>query len=124
MTMEGRELSPRERQILGEIERTLETDGLLARRLSTMRRGARPWTGPSAVVAAVRAHRLAWAAWLAGLASLVLFVPAAATSSPPLIWGFAAAWVLTLVCVLRLVWQSCRRRAGRNAAPDSSGPFE
>ncbi|MCB5179796.1 DUF3040 domain-containing protein [Streptomyces antimicrobicus] len=126
MMMEGRELSPRERQILAEIERTLEADALLARRLRTMRRGVRPWAGPAA---ALRGHLLAVLAWLAGLTSLVLFVPAAATSSPPLIWGFAGAWVLTLVCVLRLGWRACRRRAalrgpdGPDARDGPDGPL-
>ncbi|MBW5481464.1 DUF3040 domain-containing protein [Streptomyces bambusae] len=108
--MDGRGLSEHEQKILGEIERTLASDALLARRLTTMRRGVRPWTGP---VATVREHVLAVAAWLAGLAALVLFVPAVSRSSPTLIWAFAGAWVLTLVCVLRLVCRWCRRCAER-----------
>ncbi|MFJ3926016.1 hypothetical protein [Streptomyces sp. NPDC090022] len=111
MAMDDRELSRRELMILGEIERMLDQDAVLARRLRTMRRGARPWSGPAA---GVRRHRLALATVLLGLVSAGLFVPAVARSSPVLIWAFAVSWVLMLVCLLGLVCRWCRRFGGRS----------
>ncbi|MFB6518650.1 hypothetical protein [Streptomyces sp. NPDC056401] len=54
---------------------------------------------------------------LLGVACAVLFVRAVATSSPGLIWAFAAVWVLTLVCLLLLVIRWCRGTAAASARP-------
>ncbi|MGW1767566.1 DUF3040 domain-containing protein [Streptomyces sp. NPDC002073] len=106
--MDGPELSRQERRILHEIEEELRTDRLLDHRLRTLRRGLRPWTDAGEGRAP---HGLGlWAAFF-GLASTALCARAAATSSPALIWAFAAAWFLTLVCLLLLVIRWCRRAA-------------
>lgn len=106
--MDGPELSQQEQRILHDIEQELSADQLLDRRLRTLRRGIRPWAsskgrhGP---------HGLGLCTALLGTVCAVLFVRAAATSSPALIWAFAAVWVLMLVCLLRLVIRWCRTAA-------------
>ncbi|MEU4347964.1 hypothetical protein [Streptomyces sp. NPDC023838] len=110
--MDGMGLSPQERLLLTEIEQELSQDGVLERRLRTMRRGFGPrlnlraWTG---------GHRPALVAWLLCAASMGLFVPAVASSSTGLIWAFAAVWVLTLICVIRLVCRWCSRMASTHS---------
>ncbi|MFG2330820.1 DUF3040 domain-containing protein [Streptomyces sp. NPDC048604] len=101
-------LSEKERRILDEIEHALRDDEPLERSLSTMRRHGRPGlAGFGVSVTAVV---------LLGATTLTLLVLAVATEAPVLVWAFAATWVLTLVCLLRLVMRRARawsrRRTG------------
>ncbi|MFD7321616.1 hypothetical protein ACFV9D_11115 [Streptomyces sp. NPDC059875] len=103
--MDEARLSQRERRILAEIEDALSEDEALERGLRTMRRGRRGGRrrqgrrgeraggGRSAVVGVA----------LLGVVTLGLLALAVATGNPALIWAFAAVWVLTLWCLLRLV---------------------
>ncbi|WP_449483184.1 DUF3040 domain-containing protein [Streptomyces avidinii] len=86
--------------ILEDIEGGLRTDELLDRRLRTLSRGIRPWTGAwnNALD-----HRTGLGTGLLALACAALFVRAVATASPTLLWLFAGLWVVTAVCVLRLL---------------------
>ncbi|MEV7282353.1 DUF3040 domain-containing protein [Streptomyces sp. NPDC093111] len=95
--MDEARLSPRERRILEEIEQGLGTDRSFARGL----RAGHP--GPRLRRPGGRATALL------GAVALTLFVTAVATESPPLIWAFAAVWVVTLVCLLRLLLDWSRR---------------
>lgn len=112
--MDDVRLSPRERRILAEIEEELGRDEPLARRLGTTRSGLRLPDPP-----APGTYRLRPALALAalGAATLALLVLAVTTEAPALIWAFAAAWVLTLVVLLRLVVRWSRRRAGDPPTP-------
>ena len=76
--MDGPELSRQERMILEDIEGGLRTDELLDRRLRTLSRGIRPWTGAwnSALD-----HRLGLCTCLLALACTALFVRAAVSAS-------------------------------------------
>ncbi|WP_405497226.1 DUF3040 domain-containing protein [Streptomyces sp. NBC_00096] len=92
--MDGAGLSDHERRTLGEIEDGLKADrslGLLLRSLDLRCRTART-------------------AALLGAVSLALLIAASVTVAQPLIWAFAAAWVLTLVTALPLLVRWCRRR--------------
>ncbi|MFD3696856.1 DUF3040 domain-containing protein [Streptomyces sp. NPDC058646] len=111
--MDGPELSRQEQRMLADIERDLCADPLLDRRLRTMHRGIRPWSSPAA---RARRNGLALCASFLGFVCAVLFVRAAATSSPALLWAFAAVWVVTLVCLLLLVMRRWRRAAAVLAA--------
>ncbi|MEV6246073.1 DUF3040 domain-containing protein [Streptomyces sp. NPDC051742] len=113
--MEEARLSERERRILAEIEEQLDQDETLAHRLRTMRRGPRlPLRQPSAA----RRRMTALGVAALGALSLTLLVLAVATEAPPLIWAFAATWVLTLVTLLRLVVRWSKRVAASRKAPD------
>ncbi|MET9436431.1 DUF3040 domain-containing protein [Streptomyces sp. NPDC006551] len=102
--MEEARLSQRERRILAEIERELREDAPLERRLRTMRRGAGlPALSAHGRRERRRDRRAALGTALSGLLALSLLVSAVATGAPVLIWAFAAVWVVTLVCLLRLV---------------------
>ncbi|HEY9369022.1 DUF3040 domain-containing protein [Streptomyces sp.] len=114
--MDEARLSQRERRILAEIEQALGHDDPLDRSMRTMGRRRRiPGLGVS--VAGVV---------LLGAVTVTLLVLAVATAETALVWAFAAAWVLTLVCLLRLVmawagrWSA--RRAAVRAARDGDGP--
>ncbi|MFZ3474364.1 hypothetical protein ACODT3_04265 [Streptomyces sp. 4.24] len=126
--MDGSELSRQERMILHGIESELRADQLLDRRLRRLRRGILPWafswsSARSAVRSSVRfsawaspgswtrRHRAGLCAWLLCAACATLLGCAAATSSPPLIWSFAAVWVVSFGCLLRLVIRWCRKTA-------------
>ncbi|MEU6977706.1 MULTISPECIES: DUF3040 domain-containing protein [unclassified Streptomyces] len=106
--MEEAGLSPRERRILEEIEQGLGADRPLARGLRSGRPGPR-FRRPGGRVTA-----------LLGAVTLTLFVTAVATESPPLIWAFAAVWVVTLVCLLRLllVWSRRHLTGAERPRPD------
>ncbi|MFE5539819.1 DUF3040 domain-containing protein [Streptomyces sp. NPDC056492] len=93
--MDGAGLSDHERRALSEIEADLKADHSLQRILRA---------------AHTRPRHRAVAACLLGAATLALLVAAAVTVSLPLIWGFAAAWTLTVVLALPLVGQWIRRR--------------
>ncbi|WP_282692758.1 DUF3040 domain-containing protein [Streptomyces sp. CC208A] len=98
-------LSAYERRVLAEIEEDLSADSGLARRMAGHR--------PSPHLPRPRITlRGGLGAALLGATTLTLLVLAVATSAPALVWGFAAAWVLTLVLLLRLVVRWTRRRAG------------
>lgn len=104
--MDGPELSRQERIILNDIEQDLRADQLLDRRLRTLRRGIRPWASPWNWA---RRHPAGLCTGLLGAACAALLVCAVATSSPPLVWAFAAVWVITLVSLIRLAIGWCRR---------------
>ncbi|MET9319145.1 DUF3040 domain-containing protein [Streptomyces sp. NPDC003038] len=91
--MDGAGLSDREQRALSAIEAHLKGDRSLDRILRS----------------APRRHRLV-AACLLGAVTVALLVAASVTVAQPLIWGFAAAWILTVVTALPLVAQSVRRR--------------
>ncbi|MFC9262937.1 DUF3040 domain-containing protein [Streptomyces hydrogenans] len=105
--MDEARLSAYERRVLAEMEEELSADDHLARRMAGRRPSLRP---------RLPRHRITVrggpAAAVLGAATLTLLVLAVATSTPALIWGFAAAWVLTLILLLRLVVRWTRRRAG------------
>ncbi|MFI2367929.1 DUF3040 domain-containing protein [Streptomyces sp. NPDC018833] len=103
--MDGAGLSQRERAILAAIERDLRADAVLDRHLRTMRTGPPFRRAPSGF----RRHLLAGGTCLCGAVTATLLVMAASSSSPPLIWAFAGAWVLTLVGLLLLVCRWSRR---------------
>ncbi|MEV7520296.1 hypothetical protein [Streptomyces sp. NPDC091371] len=98
--MDGPELSQQERMILEDIEARLRTDHLLDRRLRTLRRGARPWTGSWTDP---RSPGLGLYTCLLAIACAAAFVRAVTTSSPTVLWVFAALWVPTALCLLRLL---------------------
>ncbi|GHF96385.1 DUF3040 domain-containing protein [Streptomyces hydrogenans] len=104
-------LSAYERRVLAEIEEELSADDHLARRMA----GRRPSLRPRLPRPRLPRHRITVrggpAAAVLGAATLTLLVLAVATSTPALIWGFAAAWMLTLILLLRLVLRWTRRRA-------------
>lgn len=106
--MDGPELSRQERMILDDIEGGLRTDELLDRRLRALSRGIRPWTGAwnNALD-----HRSGLCTGLLAIACAALFVRAVATTSTTLLWLFAGLWVLTAVCLLRLVCRWGRAKA-------------
>ncbi|MEW2412772.1 DUF3040 domain-containing protein [Streptomyces sp. NPDC046866] len=98
--MDGAGLSDRERRALSAIEDHLRRDRSLDRimRFTRLR------------------HRVMAAAGLAAL-TVALLVAASVTVSAPLIWGFAAAWTLTVVAALPLVGGWARRRWQRREQP-------
>ncbi|MEU9858218.1 DUF3040 domain-containing protein [Streptomyces sp. NPDC047974] len=104
--MDEARLSAHERRVLAGIEADLGADEGLARRMAGHRPAPRPprVTGRGAVGAVAL-----------GAVTLTLLVLAVATSAPGLIWGFAAAWVVTLTLLLRMVvrWTRCRAGGGR-----------
>ncbi|MFH9742527.1 DUF3040 domain-containing protein [Streptomyces roseolus] len=100
--MDEARLSPHEQRVLAEIEADLNADARLARSMAGHPPGPRP--------PRVKGRRGAGTALLA-IVTLTLLVLAAATSAPALIWAFAAAWVATLVLLLRVVVRWTRRRA-------------
>ncbi|MFH8260574.1 DUF3040 domain-containing protein [Streptomyces roseolus] len=106
--MDEARLSPHEQRVLAEIEADLNADARLARSMAGHPPGPRPPRG--------KGRRGAGTALLA-IVTLTLLVLAAATSAPALIWAFAAAWVATLVLLLRVVVRWTRRRAA-DGPPD------
>ncbi|MFG3346123.1 DUF3040 domain-containing protein [Streptomyces sp. NPDC048018] len=117
--MDGAQLSPRERRILEQIEHDLDEDAALARTFST---GHRPRRRASP--AGSRAHRILGSGRLAGPAAavlgpvaVVLFVIAVVTESAALIWAFAVVWVLTLICLMRLVLRWSHRHLSGDERP-------
>ncbi|MEU9034468.1 DUF3040 domain-containing protein [Streptomyces sp. NPDC048352] len=102
--MDGPGLSDHERMILNDIEGDLRSDVRLDRRLRTLRRGVPPWTGAWS--------RPGLGTGLLALVCACLFVRAVATGAPGVLWLFAAVWVVTAVCVLRLACRRIRRGGG------------
>ncbi|WP_329376508.1 DUF3040 domain-containing protein [Streptomyces sp. NBC_01351] len=105
--MDGPELSQQERMILDDIEAQLRSDQRLDRRLRTLRRGARPWTGSWSDA---RSPGLGLYTCLLAVACAAAFVRVLSTASPTVLWVFAALWVPTVICGLRLLcrWGSAR----------------
>ncbi|MDT9691336.1 hypothetical protein Q5762_23915 [Streptomyces sp. P9(2023)] len=105
--MDEARLSQRERRILAEIEQALSEDVSLERGMRTMSRKRprvrRAAAGAGGAGRPGRRHALALSVSLLGMLTLGLLVLAVATGEPVLIWAFAAAWVLTLTGLLRLV---------------------
>ncbi|MEU2509150.1 DUF3040 domain-containing protein [Streptomyces sp. NPDC007863] len=101
--MDEARLSAHERRVLAGIEADLGADDPFVRRMAAHRPAPRPprITRRGAVGAAAL-----------GAATLILLVLAVATSAPGLIWGFAAAWVLTVTLVLSMAVRWTRGRAG------------
>lgn len=100
--MDGAGLSDHEQRALSAIEAQLKRDRSLDRILRS----------------AHLRHRTG-VACLLGAVTVALFVAASVTVSAPLIWGFAAAWMLTVVTALPLLGQWVQRRWQRRdrAAP-------
>ncbi|GAA3088714.1 hypothetical protein GCM10017562_68910 [Streptomyces roseofulvus] len=108
--MEEARLSAYERRVLAEIEEDLSTDDGLARRMAGHRpplRLPRPRFGGGRL-----------GALTLGAATLALLVLAVATASPALTWAFAAAWVVTLILLLRMVVRWTRRHAAGGRPDD------
>ncbi|MDQ1012537.1 hypothetical protein QFZ82_007022 [Streptomyces sp. V4I23] len=112
--MDGAGLSQRERAILAGIEEQLRTDALLDRRLRTMRPGL-PFTEAPGLL---RGRLLTLGTGLGGAMTAVLLVMAASSSSPALIWAFAATWVLTLSGLSLLLCRWSRRLAAGHLGTD------
>ncbi|MEV6684282.1 DUF3040 domain-containing protein [Streptomyces sp. NPDC051130] len=91
--MDGAGLSDRERRALSAIEAQLKGDRSLDRRLRSGHR---------------RHHAVA--ACLLGGLTVALLIAASVTVSQPLIWAFAATWIVTVVTALPLLGQWIRRR--------------
>ncbi|MFJ4776020.1 hypothetical protein [Streptomyces sp. NPDC088762] len=110
--MDGTGLSRQEQLILTAIERELCGDRRLDRRLRTMARRSMPLAAARGLL---RHVPLGGTVAVLALLSVTLFQSAAASSSPALIWAFAAVWACTLVAMLLLVRRWCRgyRRRGR-----------
>ncbi|MGW3340604.1 DUF3040 domain-containing protein [Streptomyces sp. NPDC001009] len=104
-------LSPYEKRVLAEMERSLSRDPALARRLRAAR-VARP--GPLARLRG-RPHALPVAVTAFAVVSLTLLAVAVAFAHPLLLWIFAATWLLTLAGLIRLTlrWS----RGWRSAPP-------
>ncbi|WP_051716779.1 DUF3040 domain-containing protein [Streptomyces sp. NRRL F-5727] len=109
--MEEARLSAYERRVLAEIEEDLSTDDGLARSMA----GHRP--SPHLPRSRLTA-RSPFGALVLGAATLALLVLAVATASPALTWAFAAAWVVTLILLLRMVVRWTRQHAG-GGRPDA-----
>ncbi|MEV6327794.1 DUF3040 domain-containing protein [Streptomyces sp. NPDC051909] len=107
--MDGARLSPRERRILAEIEEDLAADSGFARSLGAGRTRLRARLGSGRFAGPVAA--------LLGPVAVVLLVVAVATGATALVWAFAAAWVLTLLCLLRLLVRWSRRHLTGDERP-------
>ncbi|MFJ3903904.1 DUF3040 domain-containing protein [Streptomyces sp. NPDC090025] len=105
--MDGAQLSPRERRILAEIEQDLGADTGFVRALGSGRTRLRPGTG----------RLLGPATMVLAPVTLILFVMAVAGQHPALVWSFAVAWVLTLVCALRLLLRWSHRHLTGDERP-------
>ncbi|MGW0390637.1 DUF3040 domain-containing protein [Streptomyces sp. NPDC003042] len=91
--MDGAGLSDREQRALSAIEAQLKGDRSLDRVLRSANRGRR-----------------ILAACLLGVVTVILLIAASVTVAQPLIWGFAAAWILTVCTALPLIAQWAHRR--------------
>ncbi|MFD7258183.1 hypothetical protein [Streptomyces sp. NPDC059874] len=111
--MDGPELSQQERMILDDIEAKLRADQLLDRRLRTLRRGVRPWTGSWSDA---RSPGLVLYTCLLAISSVAAFVRAVTTTSTAALWVFAALWVPTAICLVRLLCRWGRAAAAAAAA--------
>ncbi|MCX2181364.1 DUF3040 domain-containing protein [Streptomyces sp. SKN60] len=110
--MGGAQLSPRERRILAEIEEDLAADSGFARALGAGRTRLRARLGSGRFAGPAVA--------LLGPMAMVLLVVAVANGATALVWAFAAVWVLTLLCLLRLLvrWSRRHLRGDERPRPD------
>ncbi|MFJ6793305.1 DUF3040 domain-containing protein [Streptomyces sp. NPDC091268] len=109
--MDGAGLSDRERRVLSAIEAHLKGD----------RSPGRSWdrfVRPRPFLRSPHRRRRVAAACALGALTAALLIAASITVSQPLIWGFAAAWILTVATALPLLGQWARRRwQRRDRAP-------
>ena len=91
--MDGAGLSDREQRALSAIEAELKGDRSFDRILRSTR----------------RRNRIVAACLLAAV-TVALLVAASVTVAQPLIWAFAAAWILTVFTALPLIGQWIHRR--------------
>ncbi|MCX4985115.1 hypothetical protein [Streptomyces sp. NBC_00572] len=114
--MHDPKLTHQERMILEGIEEGLRGDESLNRRLRTLGLAhARRHEGAGGAWGAVLRNRLGWCTIVLGIACVALFGLAAASSSPAPIWCFAAVWVVTAVCLIRLLQRAVERRRNVSA---------
>ncbi|WP_055602298.1 DUF3040 domain-containing protein [Streptomyces aureus] len=104
-------LTHQERKILEGIEAGLRGDASLDRRLRSLGHTTADAGGSRG---AVLRRRLGWITAVLGIACVALFLLAAASSSSGPLWIFAAVWVVTAVCLMRLLLRAVARR--RSAA--------
>ncbi|MGR4879878.1 DUF3040 domain-containing protein [Streptomyces sp. LARHCF249] len=102
--MNGRRLSPGERRALAAIERSLSQDPRFERKMAAAGGPPPHRTGRPGAIGRLQRRVCALA-----LVSAALLLPAAATSSPALIWAFTASYAATLACLVLLVRRWCRR---------------
>ncbi|MFG3044664.1 hypothetical protein [Streptomyces sp. NPDC048202] len=110
-------LTPRELHSLAQIEEHLSADGVLARRLSTMRVSSRSaaW------------GRRALAPWVAFgvLVTLTLLGLEIVFRQTYLTWAIAGAWLLTVAGLVALVVRACRRwEAAQRAGHRTPWPID
>ncbi|MER6098485.1 hypothetical protein ABT154_22030 [Streptomyces sp. NPDC001728] len=106
--MHDPKLTRQERKILEGIEQELRSDEALDLRglVDDRPRRGRSWS------AALGRHLGLCTAGL-GAISVLMFVLASASASPVPLWLFAAVWVVTGVCLMRLLLVSAGRWAAR-----------
>ncbi|MBT2478858.1 hypothetical protein J7E94_11495 [Streptomyces sp. ISL-94] len=112
--MDGTGLSRQEQLILTAIERELCGDQQLDRRLRTMARRSMPLAATRGLL---RRVPLGGTVGVLVLLSVALFHPAEASSSPALIWAFAAVWACTLFAMVLLVRRWCRGHRRQEQGP-------
>ncbi|MFF5920936.1 hypothetical protein ACFY8C_21720 [Streptomyces flavochromogenes] len=104
-------LTHQERKILEGIEAGLRGDASLNRRLRSLGHTTADTEGSWG--AALR-HRLGWFTAVLAIGCVALFLLAVASSSSGALWLFSAVWVITVVCLMRLLLRAVARR--RDAA--------
>ncbi|MCX5230496.1 hypothetical protein [Streptomyces sp. NBC_00233] len=107
-------LTHQERKILEGIEQGLRSDTSLNRRLRSLGHTAADTGRAGGTWGTDLRHRLGWLTAVLGFACVALFLLAAASSSSGPLWLFAAVWVVTAVCLMRLLLGAVARR--RSAA--------
>ncbi|WP_329285691.1 hypothetical protein [Streptomyces sp. NBC_00691] len=107
-------LTHQERKILEGIEAGLRSDASLNRRLRSLGHSAPGTGGAGGTWGGGLRHRLGWITAALGVVCVALFLLAAVSSSSGPLWVFAAVWVVTAVCLMRLLVRAVARR--RSAA--------
>ncbi|WP_338491640.1 hypothetical protein [Streptomyces sp. SJL17-4] len=107
-------LTHQERKILEGIEEGLRGDASLTRRLRSLGNTGAGTGSAGGTWGAVLRHRLGWFTTVLGIACVALFLLAVASTSSGPLWLFAAVWVVTAVCLMRLLLRAVARR--RSAA--------
>ncbi|MBP2586320.1 hypothetical protein J3A78_006798 [Streptomyces sp. PvR006] len=108
-------LTRQEQKILEGIEAGLRGDASLDRRLRSLGHTVAGAPGRGGTRGGVPRPRLGWVTAVLGIACVALFLLAAASSSSGPLWLFAAAWVVTAVCLMRLILGAVARRRGAAA---------
>ncbi|MER5963355.1 hypothetical protein [Streptomyces sp. NPDC002057] len=103
-------LTHQERKLLESIEEGLRGDETLDRELRSF--GHAP-ARPGGRWSTVLRRRLGWCTAGLGAVCAALFVLAAVSSSAVPLWCFAAVWVVTAVCLIRLVYVGAGARRRR-----------